>query len=465
MGMKKVIINKQGAKNVFFDAHMHAYNLSHPNIGAFLGRLINIKLLIGVMAGIIFANIGILIIILFINPYVELKHVLIIALCLVDLLVLALVLVINRTKLMNFIRIMDYSIGPYFLQIEEDIMQYTKSQKIKGEKKNYLEFDNMKFDRYALIPLMMHFTNDKRRKEENRKKGRYALARKSIQEQTVDLFQGIRYYYENSDTKLLKFYPFMGITLNNDTYDMEHLRKVLCKYFCCFPFEHRSTLLYDEHVKFDGDIDKLKCPTFTGIKVYPPLGFDPWPDRNDFSSESELEKAKFLYEFCEKRSIPIVTHCGGKGYNSIDNKRYKRFGSPGGKWQEVLKKYKHLRICFAHFGPEITVGEKDSWTDMIMELILNDDYPNVYTDISCRCYNEKDFKLLMEAVRHKADQRGVLESRIYDYILYGTDFPMNIKKGGTYGTYLNAFLEVDMPPELKNKLCNVNPRKFLFNES
>lgn len=439
------------SKHAFFDSHMHAYNLSHPNMGGFLLRLVNIKTVV-----MVFISIGLLIAALWWEHKGLSKLVINTSF---GILIVTLLIVVSQ-KLTNFFRMMDSSIGPYLLNIEEDLVDLS----VHKAGKRYITYGDRYYDRFVLIPLMMHFTNDHRLTRGRRTKKYYPIARKSIQEQTIDLIQGIQYYHEKSVYNLMRIYPFMGITLNSKNYDLAKLMALLDKYFGYFPDSNRYNLMFDRHEAFKGDIESLRHLCFSGIKVYPPMGFNPWPDRFDFGNQDELDMAKYFYDFCMKRQIPLVTHCGGGGYLSVTKARYNEYAAPNTRWLRVLEEYNDLRICFAHFGPKLSVSQTDSWTNLIMDLIIDKRFPNVYTDISCRCFKQADFDKLRILVRRKADDAGVLEDEIWDYILYGTDFPMNIVKGGTYGSYVKAFLEADMPDALKDKLCNTNPRRFIFNE-
>lgn len=86
------------------------------------------------------------------------------------------------------------------------------------------------------------------------------------------------------------------------------LKNLLDKYFKKFSQEKaddRYAKLKNEFLKmekFDGNIEAEEFGNynFAGIKVYPPLGFNPWPERPE-KDVIELEKVKLLYSYCQKK--------------------------------------------------------------------------------------------------------------------------------------------------------------------
>ena len=69
---------------------------------------------------------------------------------------------------------------------------------------------------------------------------------------------------------------------------------------------------------------------FFGVKLYPPLGFDPWPQ-----DTNELKKVRYLYSFCEKNRVPIITHCDDQGFKGINPLEAWKFTDPA-SWKTVL---------------------------------------------------------------------------------------------------------------------------------
>ena len=138
----------------------------------------------------------------------------------------------------------------------------------------------------------------------------------------------------------------------------------------------------------------LESQGFVGVKLYPPLGFKPIGNDNP-----EVEDALMrLYDYCCRNTenpIPITAHCSwsaGVFSNEhvsgvIDIKAYYRNMAHPSHWEEVLKRFPHLKLNMAHFGG---LGEwearakgtppHENWVDPIITLIKR--HNNVYTDLS-----------------------------------------------------------------------------------
>ncbi len=326
-----------------------------------------------------------------------------------------------------------------------------------------------------------------------------------IAKQTGDIFYAIRTYfrfeleekpgknkfklsketqnwYTKRDSKLFEIYPFMG--LNTQNYTLDELIKLLDKFFKDFHKEEKaedrknklfekmgmldSNMYRDEEIKNLTKEEKNEKETlfwnknhiasdyqhaFAGIKVYPQLGFDPFPEDDSW----EFEKVKYLYKYCIDKRIPITTHCSDGGYKTDDNDE---LTSPS-KWKKVLEykykdeegkeiKFENLTLNFAHFGSQ--KNGKTEWKKSIIELIKK--YDNIYTDISCKdkaYYNSLEDDLKDE----------ILQNRI----LFGSDFSINMLVTGTdsYNENLQDFVEAKSL-EHKVNLCERNPERFLFGE-
>ena len=157
---------------------------------------------------------------------------------------------------------------------------------------------------------------------------------KPIINQVVDLINAIWFYYNSEvishpdkagrlkiiptrapkEKKLFEIYPFLGI--NTQNYDLTEIVELFDKYFRGYEDDTpliRRNKLYDRlgSVKVDMEdmMFKRKEKTdsnyytylFAGIKLYPPLGFDPWPSEN----REELDKVRFLYSECIRKKTAI----------------------------------------------------------------------------------------------------------------------------------------------------------------
>jgi hypothetical protein len=283
----------------------------------------------------------------------------------------------------------DFLILEHFLKTKD---------KIVNDNNEFTVADN-NYNKIVLCPLIMDFGY---KSMENKNDIFYDIPpRKPITSQIEDLFASISTYYkkdlhindtgtrtkfkvedttQKKEDKLFEIYPFMGINTKN--YTLLEIKKMLSKYFSNFAstdtMEQRETKLLKKMGTFNGNLDDEDAckDIFAGIKVYPPLGFEPWP-----TVQEELAKVEHLYKICVDKNIPIITHCSTSGFSVTDNAQ--NFTDPNKQWLSVLAEYPTLKLDFAHFGS----GDK-KWTEKIVQHIIKED-SNVYTDFSSNAENDK----------------------------------------------------------------------------
>lgn len=126
------------------------------------------------------------------------------------------------------------------------------------------------------------------------------------------------------------------------------------------------------------------------------------------------------------------------------------------KWEKVLENYSKLILNLAHFGKH---NHSNEWQKKILELIIN--YPNVYSDISHRGFNDDFYKDLKEVINSYED--GAIREKIKTRILFGSDFMINLLKIDSYCQYFDFFSKTKhFTTDEKNYFCSINPRRFLF---
>lgn len=418
----------------FYDSHCHVMNLSHPNLTAIINRILReISLLdrikIG-LASLLFVLIG--------RSISKLTNI--------------------DNNIANLLAIMETELGDFLLQMEEDLrnnLNWNTGPILSDgdEKKQY--------DKVVLLPLIMDFGYKGDKKAETFYKVRW----KPIASQVLDLCLGIKNYYKHRDsnpisganptTPLFEIYPFMGI--NTINYNLESksdgtvgLKDLLVNKFQGFendsPDTRRTNLAARDWRQFNGDIDTITSYSYIGIKLYPPLGFDPWP----INRTEEMEKVHWLYSFCQKNKIPITAHCSNVGF-LVDDK-YKEFSDPK-KWGNVLDEYGDLRLNLAHFG-----ADNPEWSKKIIQLILR--YDNVYTDISYQGVNREYYNYIKDRLNnYGTDDRN----KLYERIIYGSDFMINLLVVESYSQYMRYFAETPMfSLSEKDMFCSKNPERFLF---
>ena len=272
----------------------------------------------------------------------------------------------------------------------------------------------------------------------------------------TDVFNGIRKYRDARPDGLFEIYPFLG--LNPRNYEMGRLQTMLDKYFGDYTGSHED--LSSNMGQFDGNIENLGSNSFAGIKVYPPLGFDPWPD-----DDSGRTKVRHLYQYCCQKGIPITAHGSEGGFVTVPKKEAKRLSSIG-KWRSVLEQpeFSRLKLNLAHFPLReklLWVFPKRKRLGEILRLVR--DHENVYVDFSNRAVDRSYYLALRRLIDRSP---GELRSKLKSRVLFGTDFTVNLMSVDSYNEYLGLFSDNDSFSDAeKNEFCSVNPERFLFSGS
>lgn len=407
-------------KKYFYDIHCHAFNLSHPNLMAFAKRInLHAYLLLNAVPGLSTV----------LSPFIGGK---------ID-------------SLMNLLSIMENDLGTYFLLMEQDAVALMSNGK--------LIIGDHAYDKIILTPLIMDFGYKGVEKFPNIHYSQ--IPQKPIAEQVFDLFFGIKDYSENvlvkdaggqfgyqkanKEDKLFEIYPFLGI--NTQRYSKAEVEGLLVKYFSGYTRDRGA--LYKKMGLFGGDVDTMDSNFFAGIKVYPPLGFDPWPEDGE-----EKKKVECLYSMCIEKKIPITTHCSDGGF--ITDDRAEIYTAPS-RWAQALEQYGDLRINFAHFGAQSKWFTRKTWMDDILTLMSA--YPHVYADVSYRGIDSEDYKFLRELI-----DDNKTPFCLKDRVLFGTDFMINLRDIDSYSDYLRQFAATLNPlvSGEKDLFCSTNPERFLF---
>jgi len=448
------MIRKQGRK--LYDIHYHLFDLSHPNLQAFLLRddLITTAAVNKVIGKLAFPVrlLPIWLIRLFSGRVSgEIRQ----------------MLYKDAGRVLNLLSMMEGAIEYHFLLVE-----YYLLNKHSGRANSPLSsFSNM-----VICPLIIDFGYKGMEKPD----WFYNFPpAKPVVNQVIDVLNASYFYYNYDliihpqkpekfklipisgakEDKFFEIYPFLGINTSN--YDLDEIAELFDKYFRGYeedktPEERYSKLfrkLGTARIDLEDMIFRRKEKTesdyytylFAGIKLYPPLGFDPWPSED----KKELEKVKFLYSECNRKKIPLTVHCSDGGF--ITSPDAGKFTDPAQKWQLILSnpEFRDLRINFAHLGYQGN-GRKE-WQKAVLSAIRTG--TDKYTDCSCLTSGIDDYKFVKDIVNSDNENN----------ILFGTDFIINLIWSDSYNQYLENFLTTPhLTDRQKELLGERNPQKFLF---
>ncbi|MDX6745157.1 amidohydrolase family protein [Polaribacter sp. PL03] len=264
-------------------------------------------------------------------------------------------------------------------------------------------------------------------------------------------YESLRYYYPNVNKFVFhmldtEFYfpgkgdfsskPHLKIEeqMNNMLRLMEQNPNKLVGFFGYNPERENRMALVKEAIR----------KGFTGIKFYPPLGYNP------IQSED-------LFEYCEEKGIPIFTHCTPTGFEA-----YKGAGENANpkNWEVILKKFKKLKLCLGHAGgvngwfDKIVNNDnalpESSYAKKVVELCQ--DYENVYTEVGFLDHIESksevnNFVKRLVSIFNTIDKPFDFKKKI----MYGSDFHVLMNhKGNLYKNYSKEFTKILDRQEFKN---------------
>lgn len=359
------------------------------------------------------------------------------------------------TSIVNLIRVMEEGIGGMFCLMEDDLFGVFRSDGREPFLKNgRLRLGSNSYTRMILTPLLMDFNVsgvDTGGIYYNRS------PEKPLVKQIGDMFEGIKIYRRRRPGGFFDIFPFLGV--NPALYSLKSLGKLFSRYLGFFPLPRG---LFSKAFTFASRLDITSELSgrglFSGLKLYPPLGFDPWPD----GDPDELEKVLFIYEYCSSKGIPITTHCDDLGFRAVPVRKSMTYSDPA-RWRPVFERFPELKVNFAHFGRQYKrrygIVVQRSWFREIIRLCL--DYPNVYTDLSftgCR----PGFYLFLS--RELAKMRPAGRDILLGRIMFGSDFMINLLEVPSYYDYLRIFEDSPLDEATKDLLFSKNPAAFLFGE-
>ncbi|HUX40416.1 MAG TPA: amidohydrolase family protein [Rectinemataceae bacterium] len=355
-------------------------------------------------------------------------------------------------RLRNLLAVMERQAGEIFELMEDDLLgKFSQDDEAEAlYSGGSLKIGGLRFDRVLVVPLVMDFAEPPRADP-----GLWYDRQppKDILRQVRDLLEGIAHYRRTRPEGLLAIRPFIGI--NTARHDRAALESLLIAAFEGYRKGFGAALeAFDGMGVWDGS---WKANAFAGVKLYPPLGFDPFPVEGE-----EREKTDFLFSFCEERGIPIVTHCDDMGFRSLSLEESWRNTSPE-RWRPRLEANPSLRIDFAHFGMQYSLrfgqGARHEWTEAIIELMV--EYPGVYADVAFNGCDPSYYDHLISLMEREEKRSGAM---LAERLLFGSDFAMNLLRISSWSEYLGIFSKSRLPDSIKEGMGFVNPARFLFGE-
>lgn len=356
-----------------------------------------------------------------------------------------------KSTIENTLSAFSQPISETFLMMENDLKGFYKKNERIGSypelpyiREGKLHYKNQVYDKILLTPLLMDFSQ----KQEELDKVYYSFeALDKITPYALDTIKAIKTYYDANPDGLFEFYPFLGV--NPPVHSLDEIKVLFERFINTSHFYHKDKTV-------EGD------KAFYGIKLYPPLGTDPWPEDRD-----ELEKMKYVYEFATKYDIPIISHCDDQGFRGVPAKEAWHYTDPH-TWRTVLENYPTLRIDFAHVGYQYTPGSNSgtvldtilkkqvTWFDTIMQLMC--EFDNVYSDISFTGAQDGYFKNFDKYLSSLPLEK---RERIKSRMMFGTDFSINLLKVESYSSYFRTVETELQDEELLDSMVSANPINFL----
>ncbi|MGL1861677.1 MAG: amidohydrolase [Pseudodesulfovibrio sp.] len=187
--------------------------------------------------------------------------------------------------------------------------------------------------------------------------------------------------------------------------------------------------------------DAIENGKALGIKLYPPIGFNPYP-----KGRKAVKPYVEFYEWCITEGIPITVHCQSGSYSATRSRTQVNKDTHANNWLRLFEDWEKirtdsdvqiedLRINFAHFGGDEGLDEmfdtshrgninKGSWTYPLLKLVQK--YPNAYADLAAFEWGEKESRenivKLLDMEIHGGF--GSSEYPLREKLLWGSDVPM-----------------------------------------
>lgn len=195
----------------------------------------------------------------------------------------------------------------------------------------------------------------------------------------------------------------------------------------------------------------LEHKGFRGIKLYPPLGYNP-----------DDPTLRPLYAFAAQHQIPVLTHCSRRGVKyrggEFTDAQLDGLADPD-RYLPILDRHPELPLCLAHFGGDqewtkylTDQSSSASWLAKILETLRSGRYPNLWTDISYTVFAQDGFLDLLSDL--------LSEERVRERVLFGSDFYVVLDAQLLEKKRWHQ-IQTTLGPTLFKTIAEDNPRQYL----
>lgn len=357
-------------------------------------------------------------------------------------------------ELRNLLSVVENDAAGIFLLMEDDLAgRYGSRAEGRGRviADGGIELLGERWDGWLVCPLVMDFS----RPVDAAPAVYYSsYPRKPLEESAREMLAGVSSYRNARPDGRLVIRPFLG--MDPALRGAAGVEEAMHRYFRRHRRGEAAGLqAFKAAARWKGDPLHPSRGAFAGVKLYPPLGFDPWPD-----DAAGRDAARELYAACQKKGIPMVVHCDDQGYRAVPLELALRNTDPA-RWRPVLGEFPGLAVDFAHFGERylpVPRGEPhDVWTRTIVDLMER--YPNVYADLA---FNGSDPGYWTRLARFLDGLPPGARSVARRRILFGTDFFISLTRSRSYLDYVRDFEGSCLDAEFKRDAMHGNPYRFLF---
>jgi hypothetical protein len=227
---------------------------------------------------------------------------------------------------------------------------------------------------------------------------------------------------------------------------------------CFAPFDPLKQVAYDlgrvPYSPLTTVMDAITNHGFVGVKLYPPMGFQPYgnnlkptsfwnrdwlPDvikLPDLGARLDSSLAA-LYTWCLSNDVPIMAHTAPSNGPNAD---FKTLSDPGW-WKLTLRNFPGLRINFGHFG---NTDQIELRAIALAQLMTNGGTgANAYADTAYFTeILDQPSALAAQLTSVYRATAGKGDAALAQRLMYGTDWEMIIAEGGATETYLTGFENV-----------------------